>query len=409
MKKQNQLGQHQPCAFLPDSFHQQNKVGGGNLRSLSLPNDHLLHLAEDALEMVPPTVLDKKHLPPSEDMRDYFSHSIYWWKNPESADGFPYHCRDGEINPVIEEYDHGSLGCMSGGVRVLSLAWTLTGREAYAEKAAELLRAWFLDSRTGMNPNMLFAQYIPGRKDEPNHLSPKIPNRWVPGVKGKGAWVSFGGVIEGSAFPALLEHVELLRSSCAWTDEDRVALQGWYGRFRHWLMTHQHGKDEASTGQNHAVWYHVQCARYAMFEGDTGLALNILKTHVPQLMEEQIESDGSMPKEYKRGIGLHYVTFTLIAFINLAIMGEEQGLDFWTLKTSKGSCLQKAVEWALPYYRGEPWPHKPFAKPFDAASALPLLYFAARQYPNNPEFAETIHLLEKQYTGSLTSLVYGSS
>lgn len=297
---------------------------------------------------------------------------------------------------------------MSGGVRVLSLAWTLTGREAYAEKAAELLRAWFLDSRTGMNPNMLFAQYIPGRKDEPNHLSPKIPNRWVPGVKGKGAWVSFGGVIEGSAFPALLEHVELLRRSCAWTDEDRVALQGWYGRFRHWLMTHQHGKDEASTGQNHAVWYHVQCARYAMFEGDTGLALNILKTHVPQLIEEQIESDGSMPKEYNRGIGLQYVTFTLTAFINLAILGERLGLDIWSLTLPNGGNLRKAIEWAVPYYRGEPWPYKPFAKPFEFPNALPVLHFAAQKYPENPQFAETLSMLAQEYPDALHTIIYGA-
>jgi hypothetical protein len=41
---------------------------------------------------------------------------------------------------------------------VLALAWRATGRDAYARHAAELLRRWFLDPETRMNPHLTYAQ-----------------------------------------------------------------------------------------------------------------------------------------------------------------------------------------------------------------------------------------------------------
>jgi hypothetical protein len=119
-----------------------------------------------------------------------------------------------------------------------------------------------------------------------------------------------------------------------------------------------------------------------------------------------LEADGAMPKEYNRKIGLQYVTFTLTAFLNLALLGERLGLDFWSFKTSTGAGLKKAIKWAVPYYRGEPWPYKPFAKPFEFPNALPVLHFAAEKYPDDAAFAETLARLAAQHPESLETLVY---
>jgi len=51
---------------------------------------------------------------------------------------------------------------MEGAVRALSLAYYFKDDEEYAAKATQLMRAWFLDPATRMNPNLEYAQFIPG-------------------------------------------------------------------------------------------------------------------------------------------------------------------------------------------------------------------------------------------------------
>jgi hypothetical protein len=47
---------------------------------------------------------------------------------------------------------------MADGVAGLSLLWWVTGDEKYAKVAGALARAWFLNEKTRMNPNMNYAQ-----------------------------------------------------------------------------------------------------------------------------------------------------------------------------------------------------------------------------------------------------------
>lgn len=44
-------------------------------------------------------------------------------------------------------------------------AYVLTGNEEYAAHSLYLIKAWFLDPETKMNPNLNFAQRIPGKTE----------------------------------------------------------------------------------------------------------------------------------------------------------------------------------------------------------------------------------------------------
>ena len=47
--------------------------------------------------------------------------------------------------------------------QTLSLAYYFSGDERYASKAVDVLEEWFLKDETKMNPNLNFAQGVPGR------------------------------------------------------------------------------------------------------------------------------------------------------------------------------------------------------------------------------------------------------
>jgi hypothetical protein len=347
----------------------------------------LLAQADAALQKGPWSVAGKPKMPPTGTMHDYWSLSIYLWPNPDTEDGLPYLPRP-EINPEALEMDKGRLSEMQRAVEFCALAWAVTRDERYAERAALFLRAWFLDPATRMHPNMVLAQWVPGRSGF--RSPPQYPPRYVPGRGGReGAFVSFGGVIEGLGLPALLDAVGLLEDSDAWTEQDHRALQAWVRQFLQWLLTHRSGRDERSCPNNHGSWYVAQVMAYALFCGQTERARHWAMEHVPERIHIQVEQDGSMPHEIGRHAGLSYVTMTLQALVNAALLAERVGIDRWHYRTADGRSLRGAIDWALPYLAGRrewQWQQK---RRWDAFRAVPVLCAAARRY-GDARYAEAL-------------------
>src|SRR5262245_20731820 len=127
---------------------------GGAQESASPPvRARLVRDAERALGEGPFSVMQKVRVAASGDKHDFLTLAPYWWPDPTRPGGLPYSRRDGETNPESKrDTDDVPFGKMIEALTTLSDAYRETHDERFAARAALLLRAWFLDAATRMNP-----------------------------------------------------------------------------------------------------------------------------------------------------------------------------------------------------------------------------------------------------------------
>jgi hypothetical protein len=191
------------------------------------PNSPIVHAAradaDAAMHQEPLSVTSKSQIPPSGDKHDYMSMAPYWWPNPATTNHLPYVRRDGEHKPEIEAVpDHTNIFKMEKAVHALALGSALTGQEDYAERATPLLRTWFLNPETRMNPNLNFAQAVMGMNT------------------GRGI-----GIIETRGLPDVIDSIAMLRGSKDWTPADEAGMRAWLSKYYEWLTQSSPGRDEA--------------------------------------------------------------------------------------------------------------------------------------------------------------------
>jgi len=306
--------------------------------------------ADKALEAGPFTVTQKKHPLPDGDPHDYVSLAPYFWPNPKTPDGLPYVRHDGKRNPEIKEYDDVPLGRMNSAVATLSLAYYLNGNEAYAEHAARLLRAWFFDDATRMNPNFNHAQMIKGVND------------------GRGT-----GLIEARGLLGLIDAAGLLHGSKAWTDGDDQKLHAWFAEFVQWMRQSKSGQAEAAAKNNHGCWYDAQLVGFLLYLGDDDAAREVAQAAKSKRIASQIEPDGSQPLELARTNSFDYSCFNLQAMTTLADLSARVGVDLWNYQTPDGRGIRVALDWLLPYAIGESkWTHEQIKPAGFSGMAMPL-------------------------------------
>lgn len=321
---------------------------------------NILQEADKALRNGPYSVVFKDKMPPSGDKHDYMSIGPYWWPDPSKKDGLPYIRKDGQVNPErfsIRDAEYHNALCRD--VYLLSIAWHYTGKQEYAAHAARLLRAWFIDPATRMNPNLDFGQSIPGI------------------TKGRGI-----GLIDTRSLAKLLDGVVLLKGSGVLNAGESGAIRHWYASFLQWMRISPIGRDEADEHNNHGTWYDVQTVSISLFLGDTALAGKILREQTIPRIESQLKEDGSQPHELARTLSWNYSQMNLKGFFELARMAENIGLNLWTMETAGGKSLKKAFCWMLPY--ADPaasWTYQQI-KPRDTKGFGGLALLAAPHYPD---------------------------
>ncbi|HJR85737.1 MAG TPA: alginate lyase family protein [Nitrososphaeraceae archaeon] len=287
----------------------------------------LLARADSYLLEEAKSVIDKTQIPPSGNKHDFLSLAPFHWPDETKPNGIPYIYRDGQLNPEASAVpDRENLGKMIGRVKTLSVAYYYTGDNVYANKTSELLRVWFINNDTQMNPNLQYSEVVTGKNN---------------GTR--------SGIIAANYFPMVLDAIRLIENSPAWTDDDMQAIELWFNNYLGWLLNSSFGNRESKQLNNHGTWFDVQASSIAMFLNKTEISRNILEDNKNKLISEKIREDGSQPFELQRHTSLNYHIFNLQGFFNLAKIGENIGIDLWSYETPEGSGLQKALNFLLPF------------------------------------------------------------
>lgn len=293
--------------------------------------------ADEALDEGPFSVLQKKLVAASGDKHDYLSLAPYWWPDPEKEDGLPWIRKDGIVNPMTkgDNVDDLAKDKMVNNVRVLSLAYFFTGKKRYARKVNELLKVWFLNEATRMNPNLNYAQGIPGKNT------------------GRGF-----GIIEFSGVVHIINAIELLELKDKHPKELGTGLRLWLNDYLTWLQTSEFGVFEKTRSNNHGSLYDAQLVALLLFLDKEAEAKSVLNTVFDERIEVQIDADGSQPHELKRTKGLTYSILNLTALTRLAFYGKKVGVDIWGSVSAEGD-MQKAYNFLFPYLdENNTWPYE---------------------------------------------------
>lgn len=302
--------------------------------------------------------LHKTRLAPSGNPHDYLSQAPYWWADPSKPDGKPYIRKDGERNPEIYLlHDDSQLNDLCRAVKRLGFAYYFTGKDQYAQKAASLLKTWFIDTATKMAPNFNYAQYVPGVND------------------GRGT-----GIIESRAFAVIPDALAMMQDSKSITGTLKAGLKHWFTEYLVWLQTSKNGIEEKLAFNNHGTFYDMQVVDFALFTGDEKLAKQIILKQTIARIDTQFAADGRQPLELARTRSWSYTNMNLSGWCMLAVLAGHLDIDLWhTEKDGKG--LKKCIGFVVPcLLKQKEWPYKQI-EPITYKETLSICSLAEGKYP----------------------------
>lgn len=350
----------------------------------------LLKKADELLDVENPTVINKKVMPPTKNKNDYLSVSRYWWPDTTKADGLPWIRKDGETNPdtQTDAVDRKRLGRMSGYAQTLSLAYFFSEDEKYAKKGISIVKTWFLNRETRMNPHLQFSQSVPG--------NPKSRR---------------SGILDGRDIPVkVLDGVTLLSKSKNWSDEDDVKFNKWLFDYEMWLTISPTGIKGAEQENNHGSWYNYQVAALAYYNGNIELLKKAID-RTKELLDIQLDENGGQTHELKRTRSFFYSCFTLDAVTRIAIVAEKAGMPFWNYSSAdNGKGISKALDFLMPAANGSEWGYKTTKKGLELAYLAPVLKRISGKI-DNPKYEATYKViydkfLEKEKKTSKEKKIY---
>jgi beta-galactosidase len=323
----------------------------------------ILKAANAALKLPPVTITASPAKLSEGGPNDFYSNGDYWWPDPTKPNGLPYIQRDGETNPDNFTDHRNAVRDMRDAVSALAAGYKIAGDQRYAHKAAELLTVFFLDEKTRMNPNLQYAQAVPGR------------------ASGRGT-----GIIDTLHLIEVPRAIEAMEKSKAFTPELVSALKKWFSDYTDWMLTSKNGKEEAAAKNNHSVAFWLQVASFAKFTGDEAKLAECRRQFKEVFVPNQMAADGSFPLELKRTKPYGYSIFQLDCMAALCQLISTPQEDLWKYELPGGRGMRKAMAYLYPYLADKSkWPLKPDVNAWASWPARqPSLLFAGLAYDERP-------------------------
>jgi len=321
----------------------------------AIDRGRILEAADAALALDPITITAFRAELSEGGPNDFYSNGDYWWPDPAKPDGLPYIRRDGESNPGNFTAHRNCVNQLRDAVAALGAAYRITGEDRYAEKSAALLRVFFLDPDTRMNPHLNFAQAIPGR----------TPGRGI-------------GIIDTLHLIEIPPAIVAMAESPAFPADVTAGLKQWFREYTQWMLTSKNGREEAETKNNHAVAYWLQVACFARFTGDEEALAECRRRFRELFVADQMAADGSFPRELERTKPYAYSIFQLDNMATLCQVLTTPDENLWDFELPDGRGIRKAMAWLYPFLADKSaWPLPPDVESWDGWPARqPALLFA---------------------------------
>lgn len=266
---------------------------------------------------------------------DFYSEGDYWWPDPENPTG-PYIRKDGLTNPENFTKHREAMIRLSQISGALASAYFITKNERYVKQLLPHLQAWFINPKTKMNPNLMYAQAIKGV------------------TTGRGI-----GIIDTIHLMEVAQAVKVIENSKSVTQSDIKAIKNWFSSYLEWLTTDAFGIAERDNGNNHSVCWAMQVACFAKLVGNQevlGFCKNFYKN---TLLPDQMANNGSFPLELARTKPYGYSIFNLDAMATLCQILSTKEENLFTYQTSDGKSLALGLNFLFPYLKNKnDWPYQ---------------------------------------------------
>lgn len=330
--------------------------------------EQILREADAALKADPITVTAASSPRSAGGKHDFFSEGDYWWPDPKNPNG-PYIQRDGMTNPENFTVHRLAMIRFSRIIGALASAYKITGNAKYVYAAEKHLRAWFIDEKTRMNPNLLYAQAIKGL------------------YTGRGI-----GIIDTIHLLDVVMGIHVMHSKM--NGEDLQKIKQWFADYTTWLMEHPNGKAEMNAKNNHGTCFVLQIAAFSRLTNNMALQKFCVDRYKNVLLPDQMAADGSFPLELARTKPYGYSLFNLDVMTTLCRVLSTPENNLWNYSTPDGRSIKKGIQYMFPYIADKSlWKLKPDVMHWEEwPVAQPSLVLGAAAYRNEEWLATWVKL-----------------
>lgn len=312
--------------------------------------DEILKSAEINIKDHPVTVTAFRSERSAGGIHDFYSEGDYWWPDIINPNG-PYIQRDGQSNPDNFVAHRHAMIRFSTLVGNLTSAYLLTKDIKYIDAALVHIRAWLVDEETKMNPNLLYAQAIKGI------------------TTGRGI-----GIIDTIHLIEVVQSLIQMEKLGLLSEEDKEGTKRWFTEYLTWLTTHPNGIKEMNALNNHGTCWVMQAAIFAKYTDNKEVLEFCSNRYKTVLLQDQMERDGSFPRELRRTKPYGYSLFNLDAMATTCQILSTDDDNLWIYTTPDGKNIQKGFDFLLPFVTDKSswryqtdvmyWDEWPVAQPF---------------------------------------------